>query len=94
MAIAIGLLWWRVERLENQVTSLRQQLNAQPKVVTAGATALPQFRKAEGEPTFKLLKNATPGSLDDGETEVGVPWDIERGMLYDGMERSSQPRPR
>jgi len=91
MSIAIGLLWWRIEQLENMVVSLTQQLNARPKVVTAGSTELPQLRKAEGEPLFKLLRNATPSSLDDAKTEVGVPWDIERGMLLDGIERNSRP---
>jgi hypothetical protein len=91
MSVAIGLLWWRIEQLENMVVSLTQQLNARPKVVTAGSTELPQLRKAEGEPLFKLLRNATPSSLDDAKTEAGVPWDIERGMLLDGIERNSRP---
>ncbi|HEX2475936.1 MAG TPA: hypothetical protein VHK01_14395 [Lacipirellulaceae bacterium] len=91
MTVAIGLLWRRVEQLENRVASLKQQLNARPKVVTAVAPALPELRKAEGESVFKLLNTAKPNNLDDGETDVGVPWSIERGMLLDGIERNSRP---
>jgi hypothetical protein len=91
MTVAIGLLWLRVEQLENKVASLTQQLNARPKVVTAVAPIQPELRRADGESVFKLLKTATPHSLDDGETDVGVPWSIERGMLLDGIERNARP---
>jgi len=91
MLVAIGLLWLRVEQLENKIASLTQQLNARPKVVTAAASELSQARKAEGESVFKLLKTAGPNSLDDGETDIGVPWSIEHGMLLDGIERNARP---
>jgi hypothetical protein len=91
MSVAIGLLWRRVEQLENRVASLTRQLNARPTVVTA---VDPKLWQAEGKPTFKLLKTAAPSNLDDGETDVGVPWSIERGMLLDGLERNSRPENR
>jgi hypothetical protein len=81
-----AMLWWRVRTLEKSVDSLTRQLQSKPGAFPVGITypSLPQ--NEDRKSIFKLIDSAP---VDDSKTKVGVPWNVERGMLLDGAQRNA-----
>ncbi|MCI0334462.1 MAG: hypothetical protein L0228_14685 [Planctomycetes bacterium] len=89
MMVAIALLWLRVRELETSVDSLTRQLQSRPGAFVNGPANFVPQQTEEKKKVFQLIDGAHP---DNGETEVGVPWSVERGMMIDAAEHST-PRP-
>ena len=74
----IGVLWLRVRSLEATVNALNSNGQRAAVVMPIGET---KSNRAEQKPVFKLIDSATD---NQHESNVGVPWDVERAMIGEG----------
>jgi hypothetical protein len=90
LAITTFLLWMRVQALSDKVDSLTQQLKSQPKAVVL---PVEQARSSEKDPerqgVFRLIETKT----ENGTTEVGVPWSVERAMIGEAQQNNLRSAP-
>jgi hypothetical protein len=90
LAITTFLLWMRVQALSDKVDSLTQQLKSQPKaIVFPVEQARRPDKDAQEQGVFRLIETKT----ENGTTEVGVPWSVERAMIGEGRQRSLRDAP-
>jgi hypothetical protein len=87
LILAVGVLWMRVESLKTKVQALQGQV---PTVISVGEGR--QNGPANGNKQyFRLIESAQP---DPHQSDVGVPWDVERAMMGDGAGGlRSRPEP-
>lgn len=88
MLLAIVALWWRVHELGRSVDALTHQFETKPQIISAIAEEPVPTDRGDRPNYFKLIE-VTAG--DDGTSEIGVPWSVERAMMGDAAGRS-QPR--
>jgi len=83
LALATTVLWLRIRELEKSVDTLTRQLQAQPKAIPAVSSQPAPQPAEEKQRNFKLIESPST----NGETEIGVPWSVERGTIIDAAER-------
>jgi hypothetical protein len=85
--LAMATLWWRVQRLERQVDSLTQQLQSSPRALYLPSRAPATTQSPDKQKIFKLIDAADARS---GTSHIGVPWNVERAMMIDAIERGTE----
>ena len=85
LMLVVGLLWSRVRELERVVEVLKSQRVSMATVGWQNET--PPGDSEKKKRIFKLID--TPPVVTK-ESNVGVPWDVERGMRIESKSKRAQ----